>query len=105
MSFAALIEFDNRGEAIRSTVSNIPNLTVRINGTFIIKKYGSCFMKCIFFVVSSIDFSKYKSYSSCLDAGWEWCSIQHKCGGFANKQCPPGDDFVVGHNGEKREKP
>jgi hypothetical protein len=54
-------------------------------------------LACAFVHAIGINFKQYKSCSSCTAAGWGWCSIQKICGGFANKRCPPGDDFSVGY--------
>lgn len=36
-------------------------------------------------------FASIESCKECLDAGYGWCPIRRRCGGFANKKCR-GDD-------------
>ena len=39
-------------------------------------------------------FAKLRDCGSCVEAGYGWCTIQRKCGGFANKQCGIGPQYV-----------
>ena len=39
-------------------------------------------------------FAKFRDCSSCVSAGYGWCTIQRKCGGFANKECGIGPRYV-----------
>ena len=39
-------------------------------------------------------FAKFKSCTSCIGAGYGWCPMQRKCGGFANKECGIGPQYV-----------
>ena len=39
-------------------------------------------------------FAKFRDCSSCVGAGYGWCTIQRKCGGFANKECGIGPRYV-----------
>ena len=66
------------------------------------------------------EFAKYQSCSGCIAAGWGWyyiyfvcfiifttrfrCTIQKRCGGFANKNCPAGDDFGAGYKKKKKKR-
>jgi hypothetical protein len=42
----------------------------------------------------SAEFAKYRDCGSCTAAGYGWCTIQRKCGGFANKECGIGPQYV-----------
>ena len=49
-------------------------------------------------------FAKLKTCTSCVGAGYGWCTIQRKCGGFANRECGAGERYVAeGHEGEAEE--
>lgn len=43
----------------------------------------------------SSTFAKLRDCSSCVDAGYGWCPLQRKCGGFANKECGIGERYVA----------
>eukprot|EP00499_Haloplacidia_sp_CaronLabIsolate_P007005 CAMPEP_0196779682 /NCGR_PEP_ID=MMETSP1104-20130614/6526_1 /TAXON_ID=33652 /ORGANISM="Cafeteria sp., Strain Caron Lab Isolate" /LENGTH=366 /DNA_ID=CAMNT_0042149865 /DNA_START=1 /DNA_END=1101 /DNA_ORIENTATION=- len=46
----------------------------------------------------SAEFAKYKDCQACTGAGWGWCPIRRRCGGFANKNCRGDEtDFAEGH--------
>ncbi len=38
-------------------------------------------------------FAKLQSCTDCVGAGYGWCTIKRKCGGFANKQCGIGPQY------------
>merc|ERR1719378_1859906 len=42
-------------------------------------------------------FAKYTTCTSCVGDGYGWCTIKRKCGGFANKQCGIGPQYVSEH--------
>ena len=43
----------------------------------------------------SAEFAKLKTCQLCTKAGYGWCSIKRKCGGFANKECGIGERYVT----------
>jgi hypothetical protein len=43
----------------------------------------------------SATFAKLRDCASCTGAGWGWCPMQRKCGGFANKECGIGPNYVA----------
>ena len=40
-------------------------------------------------------FAKLRDCSSCVGAGYGWCPMQRKCGGFANRECGLGPNYVA----------
>jgi len=50
-------------------------------------------------VTASVDmsatFAKLKTCKQCTQAGYGWCSIKRRCGGFANKECGVGPNYVA----------
>ena len=40
-------------------------------------------------------FAKLTSCTACTGAGYGWCPLQRKCGGFANKECGIGPNYVA----------
>ena len=40
-------------------------------------------------------FAKLKTCGDCIGAGYGWCPMQRKCGGFANKECGIGPNYVA----------
>ena len=40
-------------------------------------------------------FAQYRTCTSCVGAGYGWCPMQRKCGGFANKECGAGERYVA----------
>jgi len=48
----------------------------------------------------SATFAKLKTCSACIGAGYGWCPLRRRCGGFANKECGVGEAYVAeGYNG------
>ena len=46
----------------------------------------------------SATFAKLRTCSACTGAGYGWCPNRRKCGGFANKECGVGENYVAeGH--------
>lgn len=43
----------------------------------------------------SSTFAKLRDCGSCVGAGYGWCPLQRKCGGFANKECGVGERYVA----------
>lgn len=43
----------------------------------------------------SAEFAKFKTCGACTKAGYGWCTIKRKCGGFANKQCGVGEQYMA----------
>jgi len=41
------------------------------------------------------NFGTYTDCNSCIGAGYGWCPIRRKCGGFANKVCGSGESYVA----------
>ena len=39
-------------------------------------------------------FARYSTCNACIGAGYGWCTIQRKCGGFANRECGEGERYV-----------
>ena len=39
-------------------------------------------------------FARYSTCAACVGAGYGWCTIQRKCGGFANRECGEGERYV-----------
>ena len=39
-------------------------------------------------------FARYSTCAACAGAGYGWCTIQRKCGGFANRECGEGERYV-----------
>jgi hypothetical protein len=50
-------------------------------------------------------FAKYRTCSTCVGAGYGWCTIQRKCGGFANRECGEGERYVSEGMPASRAKP
>ena len=45
-------------------------------------------------------FAKLRTCGECISAGYGWCTIQRKCGGFAARECGEGERYVsVGYDG------
>jgi len=40
-------------------------------------------------------FATFKTCTACTNAGYGWCPMRRKCGGFANKECGVGEAYVV----------
>ena len=40
-------------------------------------------------------FAKLTSCTACTGAGYGWCPLQRKCGGFANKECGIGPQYFA----------
>ena len=48
-------------------------------------------------------FAKLRTCSECVSAGYGWCTIQRKCGGFAARECGEGERYVaVGYDGSAK---
>jgi len=43
----------------------------------------------------SATFARFHSCKSCITAGYGWCPVRRKCGGFANTNCGEGDQYFV----------
>ena len=41
------------------------------------------------------NFGTYTDCNACIGAGYGWCPIRRKCGGFANKVCGSGESYVA----------
>ena len=50
-------------------------------------------------------FAKFRTCGSCVGAGYGWCTIQRKCGGFANRECGEGERYVSQGMPANRAKP
>jgi len=47
----------------------------------------------------SATFAKLRTCDVCIGAGYGWCPVRRKCGGFANKVCGQGEAYVAeGHS-------
>ncbi len=40
-------------------------------------------------------FAKLRTCTVCIAAGYGWCPIQRKCGGFANRECGEGERYFA----------
>lgn len=40
-------------------------------------------------------FASFKTCTACIGAGYGWCPLRRKCGGFANKECGVGEAYVA----------
>ena len=40
-------------------------------------------------------FAQFRSCEACTNAGYGWCPLQRKCGGFANKECGIGPNYFT----------
>ena len=50
-------------------------------------------------------FARYSTCNACTGAGYGWCTIQRKCGGFANRECGEGERYVSEGTPASRGKP
>ena len=50
-------------------------------------------------------FARYSTCNACTGAGYGWCTIQRKCGGFANRECGEGERYVSEGTPVSRGKP
>merc|ERR1719301_69462 len=42
----------------------------------------------------SSTFAKLRTCTDCTAAGYGWCTIKRRCGGFANKECGIGEQYI-----------
>jgi hypothetical protein len=42
----------------------------------------------------SAEFKRLKTCGDCIEAGYGWCPVRRMCGGFANKECGIGPNYV-----------
>ena len=50
-------------------------------------------------------FARYSTCGACTGAGYGWCTIQRRCGGFANRECGEGERYVSEGTPASRAKP